>query len=67
MLPYVDCLITEEADTGTQNQIFDFKKFILANYTPDFKLHAQLKRYLNWYDSSLEWQKILPEWNSILR
>lgn len=67
MLPYVDCLITEEEDTGTQSQIFNFRKFILANYTPDSKLHPQLKRYLNWYDSSQEWQTILPEWNSILR
>jgi len=67
MLPYVDCLITEEQDTGTQNQIFNFRKFILENYTPDFKLHAQLKRYLNWYDGSQDWQKILPEWNSLLR
>jgi organic radical activating enzyme len=67
ILPYTDCLIVEDEDTGTQNQIFDFRKFILDNYTPDFKLRPQLKRYLDWYDSSHEWKNILPEWNSILR
>lgn len=67
MLPHVNCLITEEQDTGTQRQIFNFEKLILNNYNFNDSLQPQLKRYLNWYDANNNWQKVLAEWNSILR